>query len=99
VIGVCPSTLSKQEAERLLRHGAPDLSPGAEHPARIYAVHEGVVYEARPTVPGVSYHGFPWRGRPNHNRLPRPIKRALRTQAERAGYLDAFNQWLDQYES
>lgn len=73
--------------------------PSAEHPERIYAVHEGVVYEARPTEPGLTYHGFPWRGRPGHNRLPRPIKRELRDRAEQAGCRKAFNDWLDRYES
>ena len=29
------------------------------HPERLYAVYEGVVYRATPTVPGKSYHGFP----------------------------------------
>jgi hypothetical protein len=98
-IWICPSTLSKKHAEDLLCCGVPDYDLGAEHPKRIYAVHEGVVYEARPTASGLTYHGFPWRGRPGHNRLPRPIQRQLRDRAEKAGCLKAFNHWLDQYES
>lgn len=98
-IGICPSTLSKQQAEELLQNGVPHYRPGAVHPERIYAVYEGVVYEARPTEDGITYHGFPWRGRPGHNRLPRPIKRALRQHAVRDGCLAAFNAWLDRYES
>ena len=93
--GVCPSTLSKRKAEELLQHGVPHYRPGTGHPEKVYAVYEGVVYEARCTEYGMTYHGFPWRGRPGHNRLPRPIKRELQQRAERDGCLAAFNAWLD----
>jgi hypothetical protein len=99
VIGMCPASLSKQEAEYLLQSGILEARPGSDHPTRIYAVHEGVPYEARPTVLGKSYHGFPWIGRPGHNRLPRPIKRELQARAEKTGYLKVFNKWMDLYES
>jgi hypothetical protein len=100
-VGVCPSTLSVDEAQRLLQFGVPDFGSNepTSPPARIYAVHEGVIYEARPTEPGsLTYHGFPWRGRPGHNRLPRAIKRALQEQAEQSGYLKVFKDWLRDYE-
>jgi len=96
-IGKCPSTLSKEMAQTLLQSGVPYSSEN-EYPVRIYAVHEGVVYEAWPTMPGISYHGFPWRGRPGHNRLPRPVKRELERRACEQGYLDKFQSWLKQHE-
>jgi len=98
-IGKCPSSLSKNEAQELLQGGVPYYdNPEDEHPARIYAIYEGVIYEAFPTRPGISYHGFPWRGRPKHNRLPRPIKRELEQRAREQGCLDKFQSWLEQYE-
>ena len=100
-VGMCPSTISHEVAERLLHTGVADFDPDqpSTPPARVYAVHEGVVYEARPTLPGsLSYHGFPWRGRPRHNRLPRAVKRVLRERAEHSGFLSVFKEWLRDHE-
>jgi len=62
-IGKCPRAITIELAEHLLNHQGiswsnPRLSPGT-YPDRIYVVHDGVVYHAKPTVPGVSYHAFP----------------------------------------
>lgn len=100
LVGQCPCDLTQAEAQTLLAQGVPDpVLDESGHPQRIYAVHHGVVYEAQPTRPGYSYHDYPWRGRPGHNRLPRPVKRELKARAERSGHLREFNDWLKTYES
>jgi hypothetical protein len=53
-------------------------------PERIYAVYRGVIYEAMPTIRGLSYHGFPWRGDLKGRRpLPKTILKQLRHMAAR----------------
>lgn len=61
VVGKCPSGMSVQDAEELLNAGVEYYPRGwnDEYPKRIFVVHEGTVYRATPTIPGVSYHGFP----------------------------------------
>lgn len=103
IIGKCPSTLSKNHARDLLNDAEfegkeSDQTVADVMPERAWAVHEGVVYEAVPSGPG-AYHGYPWRGRPSRNRLPRSVKRALEQKAEQQGYGREFRDWLDQYES
>lgn len=100
VISKCPSTLSKVDAQALLQNGVPDMDDLQDgHPKRIYAVYDGVVYQAVPTILGKSYHGYPWRGRPGHNRLPRFVKRELERRASEQGCLKKFKDWMKQYES
>src|SRR5438128_928968 len=60
-VGKCPSGLSLHKAEEILATGIEFFPVGHRHswPKRIDVVHEGAVYRAVPTNPGVSYHGFP----------------------------------------
>ena len=61
-VACCPNGVSRERAAELLNDGLPFFDEFAEHhaaPDRIFAVDEGVPYEARPTQRGVSYHGFP----------------------------------------
>jgi hypothetical protein len=60
-IGKCPSTITAEIAEGLLNAGIAYSDPKWDkpYPSRIYAIYNGVVYRAKPTNPGVSYHGFP----------------------------------------
>lgn len=102
-IGKCPSTLSKACARELLNDAEfegrdPNQKVADVMPERVWNVHKGIVYEAVPSGPG-AYHGYPWRGRPSRNRLPRGVKRALQLKAEQQGYEREFRDWLDQYES
>ncbi len=98
-IGKCPSSLSRQVAQALLQTGIPDTdSLENGHPKRIYAVYDGVVYQAVPTMLGISYHGYPWHGRPGDNRLPRVIKRELEQRAAEAGCSDKLKKWLKDHE-
>lgn len=67
-------------------------------PERFYAVYRGVIYEAVPTQPGVSYHAYPWRGDlPGRPGLPRRILRRLRDQADQNDERKALEQWLKKY--
>lgn len=78
IVGKCPTTISPQLAANLLNDGiefSPERWPHS-YPQRIYNVHEGQLYRATPTVPGVSYHGFP----ENPQRamtLPRELKERI----------------------
>jgi hypothetical protein len=60
-VGKCPSTMTLETALALLQRAVPWFPSRWQHsyPKRLYAVFDGVVYRATPTVPGVSYHGFP----------------------------------------
>jgi hypothetical protein len=60
-ISKCPSDLTLADAELMLNDGIEWSSARwpYDYPQRIYAVLNGDVYRATPTIPGVSYHGFP----------------------------------------
>lgn len=61
-VSKCPSTLTVEDAEAMLNAGVewrPRRGWSHDHPQRIYAVADGVLYRATPTNPGRSYHGFP----------------------------------------
>ncbi|SRR6266702_4408524 len=89
-IGKCPSTINDQVAQSLLNEGVPFFEYDEdEYPSRIYSVYQGVIYEAVPTNPGVSYHGFPWRGR-----LPKKIISLLEVKAKATGHDTEFKRWL-----
>ncbi len=101
-VGKCHNSITKQVALQLLRSGivAPnpytlgDLGQGGDDtPHEIYNIYRGVPYVAVPTRPGVSYHGYPWRGR-----MSATIREALRQRAEDEGTLPVFKKWLKQYE-
>lgn len=102
VIGKCPSTLTKEQAKVLVNCAVCDtLQPGETikeaMPERLWNVHEGVIYEAVPTRDG-AYHGYPWRGRPSRNRLPRAVKRILEARAIEQGHERTFKDWLKEHE-
>lgn len=97
VIGKCPADLTREVAQQLLNEGIPFLSPRKPHPAKIYNIHKGVVYEAVPTLPGQSYHGYPWKKMPGRNILPDRIIRQLKEKAIANGCFDDFQQWMKQH--
>ena len=55
----------------------------------LYAVHNGAIYEARTSDAGVSYHGFPYRGK-----LPKQLVERLRVMARDKNCIDAFEKWV-----
>jgi hypothetical protein len=98
-VGKCSSSLSKATADILLKDGLTfprDLSPD-QHPRKIYNVFEGVVYEAVPTSPGASYHGYPWRFLPGRDRIPSSILTALKERSTAAGFEREFKRWMKDY--
>ena len=67
--------------------------PAIGYPTRIYVVHDGVVYRAKPTNPGVSYHAFPETSE-ELQKLPRATLRAIRERADALGCLVQVNRWI-----
>lgn len=94
MIGKCPNTLTKAQAERLLHTGVPYPYDSSE-PERIYNVLDGVVYEA--VSSGDAWHGYPWRARPGNPPLPDQIEQELARRAEAAGQQRAFKRWMKTY--
>lgn len=94
MIGKCPATLSKAQAEVLLNNGI-GYPNGAALPERIYAVHEGVVYEA--VCSGGNWHGYPWRLRPGRKAIPTQIKDQLEQHARNQGCYPTFKKWMKTY--
>lgn len=97
VVGKCAGTLTKVQAEVLLNSGCSYLEPSIDYPSKIYNVHQGVVYEAVPTEPGKSYHGYPWRRMPGRKLIPRQILKKLEELAEAQGCLRAYKDWMRRY--
>lgn len=104
LVGKCPSTITDAVAQAILDQAVPEpdpfLVPGREvesWPKRLYCVHKGVIYEGVPTEPGKSYHGYPWRGREGRGPLPTPVIERLRVLAQAEGYLEQFENWLDEH--
>lgn len=97
-VGKCPSTISVPLAEQLLNNqGIPWSNPrfpAGTYPDRIYVVHDGVVYRAKPTNPGVSYHAFP--DSPEHLRhLPKKIREQILGLADTLGCKKEVQAWMD----
>ena len=64
-VGKCPRGMSAQMRTKLLNEAIP-ADPGdreIDYPKYLYVVHDGVIYEARTSDAGVTYHGFPYRGK------------------------------------
>lgn len=95
-VGKCHRSISESEATRLLHSGVlppfPDPPGLPPHPREIFNVYKGIPYVAVPTVPGRSYHGYPWSGR-----MSPTVRNELRVRAVKQGYERAFDQWLRTY--
>lgn len=96
-VGKCHSSITTEIAQQLLREGLRYNAPGSELVTHVYAVYRGVIYEAAPTLPGLSYHGYPWKGDQGRPPLPPRIERKLRVRAQHDGYLKEFEDWLNKY--
>lgn len=97
IVGKCPSTMTTTDAQALLDNAIPYHNPRStrSHPDRLYAVHDGVVYRAVPTQPGVSYHGFPeYPTKFGDGRRKMEIKQQLLDQAESLGCLREVRRWM-----
>ncbi|MBS0602653.1 MAG: hypothetical protein JSR94_15640 [Proteobacteria bacterium] len=96
LIGKCSSSIDHQTAWRLLNEGIP-LEGTQDSPQKIVNVFMGVIYVAVPTVPGRSFHGYPWRRRPGNHGMPRQMLKKLRARAEQDGYVRQFDDWVRDY--
>lgn len=100
-VGKCPVSITPEEAENLLNEGLSVYEDGDEKvPVKIYNVRNGVIYEARRTEYGKSFHGFPWRGdRGFGPRIPVRIMKKLKDRASEAGDSRELKKWLKKYGS
>lgn len=98
LVGKCPASITTAQAEQLLNAQGvswhnPRL-PATAWPDCIYVVHQGVVYRAVPTVPGVSYHAFP--ELPERLRsLPKRLREQILLVADRLGCKKEVSEWMD----
>lgn len=94
VIGKCPATITSQQRTELLQNAVPLAENDRDLPApkKVYAVHEGAIYEAQTSDHGRSYHAYPFRGK-----LPTAIILALATVADAKGCRDEFEIWLKKH--
>lgn len=93
-IGKCPATLEAKDHLRLLNEAVAGSNGDREldFPKKLYAVHDGAIYEAQTTDRGFSYHGYPYRGK-----LAGSLVDALRAIAVTKGCEDAFDRWTKQH--
>ncbi|MBI1848905.1 MAG: hypothetical protein HYR85_01035 [Planctomycetes bacterium] len=63
-------------------------------PKRIYTIHQGVVYRAVPTVPGISFHAFPELAE-DFRRLPPTVRQAVLSLADKLGCLAQVRRWVN----
>jgi hypothetical protein len=96
-VGKCPKNFDPVLATSLLNAGI-NFFPHRwvpKYPQRIYIVHQGVLYRASPTVPGISYHGYPETGQ-EYRRLPIDIRDKIISVATTKGCLPQLEKWLNQ---
>lgn len=93
-VGKCPNTLTADDHERLVNEAIPGSNGDRElsFPKKIYAVHEGAIYEAQTTDRGRSYHGYPYKGK-----LARGLRDALREIAVAKECVEQFDSWVKRH--
>jgi hypothetical protein len=93
-VGKCPAGMSAQVRTQLLNDAiaGPAGDREIDYPKYLYVVHNGAIYEARTSDAGVTYHGFPYRGK-----LARQMVNRLRTMAQDKKCLDAFEDWVKKH--
>ena len=89
--GLCPATIGEGERLRLLNRAVPLPDPERELPGpkRLYAVHDGAIYEAQTSDHGWSYHAYPYKGK-----LSASILAALGLMALEENCLNSFERWV-----
>ena len=93
-VGKCPATLSADDHVRLVNEAIPGSNGDREisFPKKIYAVHDGAIYEGQTTDRGRSYHGYPYRGK-----LAGSLIKASRRIADEKGCRDQFDSWVKEH--
>lgn len=92
--GKCPNNLGPNACEEILAGAlsGPSGDRDIPFPKKLYAVHEGVIYEAQTTDWGKSYHGYPFRGRLHRKLLERLREAAVAKKCE-----TAFETWVKRH--
>lgn len=92
LVGKCPRSMTIEQAEELLNAGIVFPVDSQGTPQRIYVVHEGTVYRATHTNPGVSFHGFP----EMIERLPpdRTLRARILERAQSLGCGEEVARWM-----
>lgn len=95
-VGKCHSSINDVVAEDLLKNGIAEIpideDSEFDFPERIFNVYRGVPYVAVQTQPGVSYHGYPWRGR-----MSGSVKRELEERVSGTQDARIFKKWMKEY--
>lgn len=98
LVGKCHKSIDEVVAADLLERAIaepPLYDPPFDDPRRLFNVYRGVPYVAVPTVPGVSWHGYPWKGR-----LAPDVRDALAARVEEEGngaYRRTWREWLKRH--
>lgn len=92
--GKCPAGMPAALRLQLLNEAIPAPTGDREidYDKYLYVVHEGAIYEARTSDAGVTYHGFPYRGR-----LSADLVEQLRAMAKDKGCLEEFESWVKKH--
>ena len=93
-VGKCPRTLTPEDHARLVNEAVPASNGDREvgFAKKIYAVHNGAIYEGQTTDRGKSYHGYPYRGK-----LSRSLVKDLRNMATQKNCEMEFDTWVDKH--
>lgn len=96
-VSCCPKGITREQAEEILNTRLPysdqEIEQPDRWPDRVFCVHDGVPYEARPTH-GRSFHAFPVLPERFHD-LPLSVRDYLTTRAADDGrrLVDWLNRW------
>jgi len=93
-VGKCPNNLDTTACKAILADAisGPNGDRDLPFPKKLYAVHDGVIYEAQTTDWGKSYHGYPY-----HGRLPQKLLTRLREIAITRNCETEFENWVKRH--
>lgn len=93
-VGKCPNNIPQTVCEAVLAKAIPGPNPAGveEPPRRLYAFHDGMLFEFRLSDHKQDYHAFPLRGR-----MPKSVTRRLREDLGSDAERRAFDAWIDNY--
>lgn len=91
VVGKCPNNITDQVKLRVLKGAIAELPAEANEPfpSRMFAVHDGVIYDCRTTTLGKSYHAFPY-----HREMLRSLRDRLAQTQDAQANSKAFKRWI-----
>ena len=87
---VIPSDLKQRLLNKAIPAGLGDRD--VDYAKTLYVVHGGVIYAAQTSDAGISYHGYPFRGK-----LSRDLLARLRKMAQDEHCEKDFEKWVDAY--